>query len=107
MFGFGLCIKRLGLKICYRNSHDLYDLLIEDIIPHLNKDTTFLVGIAASKLKDDTFFYEIPGEKVFKIHKDNYLSPSVHDYESVMIWFNDDQVQPYQVRLDNLPAGWK
>lgn len=62
-FGFGLCIKRLGLKRCYRNSHDLYDLLIEDIIPHLNKDTSFLVGIAASKIKDDTFSTKAQAKK--------------------------------------------
>lgn len=108
LFGFGLCIKRLEVKICYRNSHDLDDLLIEDIIPHLNKDAAFLVGTAASKLKDDTFFYENPSKtNSLEYIKDNCFSPSVHDHESVMIWFNDDQGQPNQVRLDNLPAGWK
>jgi len=108
LFGFDLCIKRLEEKISYRNAHDLDNLLIEDIIPHLNKDAAFLVGTAASTLKDDTFFYESPSKtNSLKYIKDNCFSPSVHDHESVMIWFNDDQGQPNQVRLDNLPAGWK
>ncbi len=108
IFGFSLCIKMLRKNISYRNSHNLDGLLIEDIIPHLNRDASFLIGTAASKLKDDAFFYESPGKiTALQYIQDNCFHPSPHDHESVMVWFNDDQSQPNQVRLENLPAGWK
>lgn len=108
LFGFGLCMKRLNTKICYRNSHNLDGLLIEDIVAHLNKDASYLIGSAASKIKDDTFIYENPGKtNSLKYINEHCFSSSTHDPNSVMVWFNDDQSQPNQVRIDNLPAGWK
>ncbi|MEN4633395.1 AAA family ATPase [Pantoea agglomerans] len=108
LFGFGLCIKRLQKKISYRNSHDLDGLMIEDIVHYLNKDASYLSGTAASKIKDDTFIYKNPGKiNSLKYINENCFSPSAHDLNSLMVWFNDDQSQPNQVRIENLPAGWK
>jgi len=108
IFGFSLCMKRLQKKISYRNSHNLEGLMIEDVIHHLNKDAAFLIGTAASKLKDDTFIYESAVKKEsLKDLSERCFSLSSHDHKSVNVWFNDDQCQSNQVRIDNLPAGWK
>ncbi|MDE1488348.1 AAA family ATPase [Xenorhabdus bovienii] len=108
LFEFYICLRKLDLQVAYRCTHGVDGFSMEDVIPHINRDASFLIGTAASGLKENTFLYTRPSALTSSDYiQKNCFSISAYDQNSLMVWFNDDQVQTNQVRLDHLPAGWK
>lgn len=106
-FGYSLTISRLGQSVARRNTYGLEGLPMTRVLKYLNLNAQYLSGTAASPLKKDAYSYN-PRE----VNRADYItkhcfSLSEYDPAALMVWFNDDTGQTNQVKINDLPAGWK
>lgn len=106
-FGYSLTISRLRQSVSRRDTYGLDGLPMTRVLKYLNLNAQYFSGTAASPLKEDAYRYDYPDVIKNDHAKKHCFSLSKYDPNALMVWLNDDAGQTNQVKIDDLPAGWK
>ncbi|HEW9971760.1 TPA: AAA family ATPase [Enterobacter cloacae] len=102
-----LTVSSLGQCVARRSTYGIDDLPLNRVLKYLNLNAQYLSGTAASPLKKGAYSYNNLQMKQVDYVTRQCFSLSKYDPNALRVWFNDDIAQTNQVKIDDLPAGWK